>query len=146
MFQLVSSELYKIFKRPRSYIGPAAIAVWAFLIHLAMYADGKTYISFITQQVEQSFLIEGNFINGNLVAYVILQSLIVQMPLLVTLVSGDLISGEAASGTLRLVATKPVSRTKILLAPPRGLCPSSAACRRVPQPALGKHCRIPTGL
>lgn len=51
---------------------------------------------------------------GNLVCFIILQTLIIQMPLLVALVTGDLISGEAASGTIRFLLTKPYSRTKIL--------------------------------
>ena len=37
------------------------------------------------------------------------------MPLLVALVTGDLISGEAAMGTLRLLATKPISRMQIVM-------------------------------
>jgi ABC-2 type transport system permease protein len=39
-----------------------------------------------------------------------------QMPLMVALVTGDQISGEAASGTIRLLATKPYSRAQILAA------------------------------
>jgi ABC-2 type transport system permease protein len=116
MFNLISSELYKIIKRPRSYIGFAAIAVIVSLLQLALFIDGINYIQFIIQQVEQSFHIEGKIINGNLVAYIILQMLIVQMPLLVALVTGDLISGEAAAGTIRLLATKPVSRANIVIA------------------------------
>jgi ABC-2 type transport system permease protein len=42
--------------------------------------------------------------------------LIVQMPLMIALVTGDLISGEAAGGTIRLLLTKPVSRANILMA------------------------------
>jgi ABC-2 type transport system permease protein len=41
--------------------------------------------------------------------------LIVHIPLLVSLVTGDLISGEAAMGTIRMMATKPISRTQIVL-------------------------------
>ena len=40
--------------------------------------------------------------------------LIIQVPLLVALVTGDLVSGEAASGSLRLLATKPTSRFEII--------------------------------
>ncbi|MBK9731046.1 MAG: ABC transporter permease subunit [Chitinophagaceae bacterium] len=115
MFNLVSIELYKISRKPRSFIGFAAIAVIALLIELALFLDGKAYVQFIIQQVEQSFQIEGNIINGNLVAYILLQTLIVQMPLLVALVGGDLLSGEAATGSIRLLAAKPVSRANIIL-------------------------------
>jgi ABC-2 type transport system permease protein len=43
-----------------------------------------------------------------------LQMLIIHVPLLVALVTGDLVSGEAAMGTIRLLLTRPVSRTRIL--------------------------------
>jgi ABC-2 type transport system permease protein len=39
----------------------------------------------------------------------------VHVPLLISLVAGDIIAGEANMGTLRLLMTKPMSRTKILL-------------------------------
>ncbi len=115
MINLVSIELYKIRKKPRSFIGFGAIAVIVLLIEVALYIDGQSYLQFVIQQVEQSFQIDGKIINGNLVTYILLQTLIVQMPLLVALVTGDLISGEAASGSIRLLVTKPVSRANIVL-------------------------------
>jgi ABC-2 type transport system permease protein len=42
--------------------------------------------------------------------------LIIQIPLLVALVTGDLLSGEAAMGTIRLIATRPISRYSIVMA------------------------------
>ncbi|MFM2135307.1 MAG: hypothetical protein RL021_707 [Bacteroidota bacterium] len=114
LLRLTILELKKIATRPRSYIGYVAIALIAGLIQFAMYADGEEYIRFITQSVEQSFLFEGKILNGNLICFIILQMLIIQIPLLVALVTGDLISGEAAMGTLRFLLTRPVSRTKVL--------------------------------
>jgi ABC-2 type transport system permease protein len=80
-----------------------------------MKADGKSFISFVTASFEQTLSFNGNILNGNLIAFIILQMLIVHIPLLVSLVTGDLISGEAAMGTIRMMATKPISRTQIVL-------------------------------
>jgi ABC-2 type transport system permease protein len=80
-----------------------------------MFLDGLNYISFITNPLQMAFSLEGNILNGNLVCFIILQTLIIQIPLLVALVTGDLISGEAAMGTIRLIATRPVSRTRLLM-------------------------------
>jgi ABC-2 type transport system permease protein len=44
-----------------------------------------------------------------------LQTLLVHVPLLISLVAGDSVAGEANMGTLRLILTKPVSRSKLLL-------------------------------
>ncbi|MBL7925981.1 MAG: ABC transporter permease subunit [Bacteroidia bacterium] len=111
---LLLVEIYKICMKPRSYIGFIAIGAIAMLIHIAMWLDGRAYISMVTQSLEQSFNIEGNILNGNLVCFIILQMLIIHVPLLVAMVTGDLMSGEAASGSLRLLATKPITRSQIV--------------------------------
>jgi ABC-2 type transport system permease protein len=116
MLRLYRVELFKIFSKPRTYIGFLAIASIVGLIEVALYMDGKSYIAFVLQSLEQSFAVQGNILNGYLVCFIILQTLIVQMPLLVALVTGDLISGEAASGTLRLMLSRPFSRTQLLMA------------------------------
>jgi ABC-2 type transport system permease protein len=116
MWNLIRTEWGKIAAKPRSYIGFIAISVIVGMIHLAMVLDGAGYISFITAPVQTTFMLEGNVLNGNLVCFIILQTLILQIPLLVSLVTGDLVSGEAAMGTIRLILTRPVSRSKILFA------------------------------
>jgi ABC-2 type transport system permease protein len=64
----------------------------------------------------QSFSFDGKLLNGYLVCYILLQLLLVHVPLLIALVAADMISGEANMGTLRLMLTKPISRTQFLLA------------------------------
>jgi ABC-2 type transport system permease protein len=109
------NEFIKIIAKPRSYIGLAVLTALILVILFAMKADGSSYISFVTSSFEQTLSFNGNILNGNLIAFIILQMLIVHIPLLVALVTGDLISGEAAMGTIRMLATKPISRTNIVL-------------------------------
>jgi len=109
------NEFIKIAAKPRSYIGIGAITLIVGIVLFAMKMDGKMYISFITAPFEQSLSFEGNILNGNLMAFIILQMLIIHVPLLIAFVTGDLISGEGAMGTIRLLLTKPISRTSILL-------------------------------
>ncbi len=108
------NELIKIAAKPRSYIGIGAVTLIAGIILFAMYTDGMNFISFVTKPFEQTLSFEGNILNGNLIAFIILQMLIIHVPLLIALVTGDLISGEGAMGTVRLLLTKPISRTSIL--------------------------------
>jgi ABC-2 type transport system permease protein len=114
-FHSTRNELIKIALKPRSYLGLAAITGLVGIILFALVADGMTVISFVTASFEQTLRFEGKVLNGNLVAFIILQMLIVQIPLLVALVTGDLISGEAAMGTLRMLMTKPITRTQLLM-------------------------------
>lgn len=116
MWKLIKIEVFKIFKRPRTYI--AFVAVWAIvsLIQLAIYADGQKYMDFVLKDVKDNFQVIGNPLNGYFVCFIILQTLLIHVPLLVALISADMIAGEANMGTLRLLITKPVSRAKLLVA------------------------------
>lgn len=109
------NEFVKIPSKPRSYLGIGALTVLILIIVLAMKADGQSILSFVTSSFEQTLSFNGNVLNGNLVAFIVLQMLIVHVPLLVALVTGDLISGEAAMGTIRMLTTKTISRTQIVL-------------------------------
>ena len=42
--------------------------------------------------------------------------ILIHVPLLVALIAGDMIAGEAQSGTLRMLASQPTSRTTLILA------------------------------
>lgn len=119
MWKLLRIELFKIFKRPRTYIAFGAIAAIVFLIQIALKYDGKSYIDLLLSNLSGSFEFSDEFkdklLNGYLICFVILNTLLIQMPLLVALISGDSIAGEANMGTLRLSLTKPISRTEYML-------------------------------
>jgi ABC-2 type transport system permease protein len=115
MIKLLRIELYKIFMRPRTYISFAVVAATALIFQLAMKSGGRDFIRFGMQSVTEQFDIRGNIINGYLVAYLILQSLLIQIPLLVALVAGDALAGEANGGTLRLMLTRPILRARLVI-------------------------------
>lgn len=116
MIRVLEAEIIKAFSRPRSYIGLGSIIGLVILIDASFYFTGKEYIDLLFQNFEQVFSLEGTVVNGNLICFIILQTLIIQLPLLVALVTGDLISGESAMGTLRYSITKPISRFKFISA------------------------------
>lgn len=115
LLKSIQNEFIKIAAKPRSYLGLTAITLLVGIILFALKADGMSFISFVTASFEQTLSFEGNILNGNLVAFIVLQMLVIHIPLLVALVTGDLVSGEAAMGTIRMLMTKPISRTNLLL-------------------------------
>ena len=115
MWTLLQIEVFKIFKRPRTYISFVAITIIIVLIQLAFYSDGEAYMDFALSALKDRFEISGQLLNGYFICYLVLQTLLVHVPLLVALVAGDVLSGEAAMGTLRMLLTKPVSRTQIVI-------------------------------
>ncbi len=116
MWTLTQIELFKIFRRPRTYIAFAAITGLIGIIQFGLKLDGDSYIDFMMRDITSSITVEGKILNGYQVCYIVLQILLVHVPLLIALVAADMISGEANMGTLRIMLTKPISRTKFLLA------------------------------
>ena len=115
MIDLVQIELYKIFRKWRTYIGFIAIGVLVPVIQIAMVFEGSRTLDFMTRNLQHSFFFVGNLLNMYLIAYFIFGSLTVHIPFLIALVAGDLLAGEATSGTYRILITRPVSRFRIVL-------------------------------
>jgi len=116
MWKLLQIELFKIFRKQRTYIGFAAIAAIIFIIQLGLKFDGKSYLELLMGDISESFDVPYDMVlNGYFVAFVILNALLIHVPLLVALVAGDVVAGEANMGTLRLLMTKPVSRIELML-------------------------------
>lgn len=109
-------ELFKIFRRPRTYISFAAIAVIVLLVQFALRVNGTEFIQFFTDSQSDTFEIpHEQILNGYFVCVAILHLILIHVPLLVALIAGDMIAGEAQGGTLRMLASQPASRTTLLL-------------------------------
>jgi ABC-2 type transport system permease protein len=116
MWTVIQIELFKIFRRPRTYIAFAAITGLIGIIQFGLKLDGDAYVDFMMRDITSSLTVEGKILNGYQVCYIVLQVLLVHVPLLIALVAADMVSGEANMGTLRIMLTKPISRTRFLLA------------------------------
>jgi len=116
MRQLINIELYKIFTKPRTYIGFAAITIIVVAMQLGVKIEGDEMVGMIVQNIKDRFIFEGNIINEYLISYMILNTLWIHVPILVALVTGDLLAGEANSGTFRILLTRPVSRVQLVAA------------------------------
>jgi len=114
MITMVRIELYKIFKKWRTYIGFIAIGVLVPIIQIAMLYEGENSINFVTREIRESFVFVGNLLNTYFISYIVLNAIAVHIPFLITLVAADLLAGEATAGTYRLLVPRPVSRMKIV--------------------------------
>ena len=116
LIRLIGNEVIKIFGKKRSLLGFVALAVLMPLI-IWGFSKGATGIERdITRQLGDSFIIVGSILNGFLVTYITMNFLWVHIPFLLMLVAGDVVAGEGASGTLRILLTRRVSRIQILIA------------------------------
>ena len=116
MWSLINVELYKIFRRPRTYIAFGAVAALIVVIQLGLKIDGNSYAAFLMKDINDTLTVDGKVLNGYLICYILLQLLLVHVPLLVALIAADMISGEANLGTLRLLFSTHYSRTSWMMA------------------------------
>ena len=116
-WRVFTVEMYKTITKLRTYIGFAALGV---LIPLLMWAFHASHIErspeFGGLPPMAGLMIIGSPVNGLFLVRVILMSLFVHVPFLITLVAGDAVAGEASAGTLRLLCVRPPSRFSVLSA------------------------------
>ena len=103
MRQLLLTELYKLARQPRTWITFVLMAMLLFLINLGMALDGRKMFDMILQPLSEQFIISGNLINGHLISYLALNMLWVHIPIILVIVTGDVVSGEFEAGTIRLM-------------------------------------------
>lgn len=115
MLELLNAEWTKLFRTWRTYAGFGVIMVALGLVFTGLaLSNPESEIEYrIRKILGNEFLLTGNFINGYFIGMVIMNTLFVHIPLLVAFVAGDLLSGEAASGTLRMYLSRPLTRIKV---------------------------------
>ncbi len=115
ILELAFIELYKIFKKWRTYIGLFAIAFFVALMMYAVSVGGNYYLRNFYRMLEDQFIIVGNLLNGWYASFLLMQALIIHIPFFITLVGGDLFAGEGTAGTYRIILTRPISRDVFII-------------------------------
>ena len=109
-------ETYKIFSRWRTYISFGFIALIVIMTEVVMKLSADEILYRMMRSFQKDFLIFGNVLNGWFITAFIMNSLHIHIPFFITLVAGDIVSGEATAGTMRLLLIRPPSRSKIITA------------------------------
>ncbi|MGE5106618.1 MAG: hypothetical protein ACM3H8_03680, partial [Sphingobacteriales bacterium] len=80
MWKLLQIELFKIYKRPRTYIAFAAVMAIVAVVQIALKYDGKSYIDFMMSGLSDTFEFQNEkVLNGYLVCFVILNTLLIHV-------------------------------------------------------------------
>lgn len=116
MIRLIQFETYKLIRQPRVWLTFAVMSVLMLLINIGMAIDGQKMFELLLKPLSDQFIISGNLVNGHLIAYVALNMLWVHIPVLLVIVTGDLVSGEFEAGTIRLILCSTWSRAQWLTA------------------------------
>ncbi|HEY9166736.1 MAG TPA: ABC transporter permease subunit [Candidatus Kryptonia bacterium] len=111
---LFGIELFKTFRRWRTYIGFAAVAGAVILLEVILKLNQAKMAHGFAGELNGDFMVSGNILNVWVITALIMNSLYVHVPFLITLVAGDMVSSEYTSGTIRFLLIRPPSRSKII--------------------------------
>jgi len=114
-YRHLTSELWKLFGKKRTYIGFGAFVVAQNAVLLMFNLRGGR------QDLERSLAGNGylaqEYLSALTVALIMLiPQVLLLMPLYAALVGGDLVAKETEDGTLRMILSRPISRFQLLLA------------------------------
>ena len=117
MLTLLKLELEKLFRSKGFYlsfaalVGFVALMLWGFYTYAERKAGGQAVEQFkYTYESKQYF-------NGLTFAlYSVLFSFTLLLPIFVAMSAGAQIAGEARAGTLRMICTRPIARSSLVLA------------------------------
>ena len=115
MLGLIQNELLIIIGRWRSYIGFIGISILMPLILWGFSVGGEELHQDYAKELGGTFMVVGSIINSFLATYVIMNTLWIHIPFLVTLAAGDSVAADGANGIFRITLTRSVSRFKILI-------------------------------
>jgi len=114
MRALIHTELYKVFSSLRTYLSFAIAVVLMLIIDFGLYMEGETILAYLLQPLKDYFLVQGNILNGYLIAYFSLNTLWVHLPVLVIVVTAYMFASEFEFGTIKVLLSQPISRNKLL--------------------------------
>jgi len=114
MWHLFVNEIIKAFSKWRTYIGFGAIGVGVILAMWGFSIGGSSIQRDLLRRLGDEFITTGNLANGMWASYLLMNTLFIHIPFLITLMAGDVVAGEGTAGTFRIYLTRPVSRTRVL--------------------------------
>lgn len=114
LWHLYVNEIIKAFSKWRTYIGFGAIGAGVVLAMWGFRIGGAEIQRDLLRNLGDEFITTGNLVNGMWASYLLMNTLFIHIPFLITLVAGDVVAGESTAGTFRIYLTRPVSRTQVL--------------------------------
>ena len=108
-------ELFKIAKQRKTYYALAAIFILEAFIMISAYYQGKGILDMLLENLKQFFEFKGNLLNGNLIIYLILNSLWFHIPLILMIIVSGFLTSEYKDRTIEAIFLHPVSRWRYIL-------------------------------
>jgi len=115
MKNLIIAEVHKLFKQGKTYYAIGAIFLIELIILFSAYSQGQSVLDILLDNLKKSFYFEGNLLNGNLLIYLILNTLWFHLPLILIIIISGSVTSEYKDRTLLSIMLQPISKWKFIL-------------------------------
>lgn len=115
MWQLMRIEWFKLFKQQRTYWALAAILIIEGSVLVGAYFQGTEIIELLLENLRKSFYFKGKLLNGNLMIYLLLNTLWFHLPLILMILVSGMMTTEYKDKTLQATFLQPVKKESFIL-------------------------------
>jgi ABC-2 type transport system permease protein len=115
MKSLVWAEILKLVKQSKTYYALASLFMIEMVILVSAYFQGTNLIDLLLDNLKKSFYFEGTLLNGNLLVYLILNTLWFHLPLILMIIISGMLTAEYKDRTIQTIMLQPVSKWKFIL-------------------------------
>ena len=116
MRAILATELFKLAKQSKTWYAVGAVFLIEIIIFASAYFQGASILELLLDNLRQSFYFEGNLLNGNLLLYIVLNSLWFNVPLILMIVTSAMVTEEYKNGTLQTTLLQAVKKWELIVA------------------------------
>lgn len=115
MISLIRAEILKLLKQGKTYYALGSLLLIEAVILFSAYYQGTNIIDLLLENLKKSFYFEGTLLNGNLLVYLILNTLWFHLPLILMIVVSGTLTAEYKDRTIQAIMLQPVCKWKFML-------------------------------
>ena len=115
MKSLIKTEIYKLLRQSKTYYALASLFMIELIILFSAYFQGKNILDILLENLKKSFYFEGSLLNGNLLVYLILNTLWFHLPLILMIIVSGTLTTEYKDRTIQTTLLQPVTKWKFIV-------------------------------
>ncbi len=115
MKKLIIAEIKKLFKQSKTYYAIGCLFLIEAIVLFSAYYQGNNIIDILLENLRKSFYFNGTLLNGNLLVYLILNTLWFNLPLILMITLSGMLTSEYKDRTVQTIFLQPVRKWKFIL-------------------------------
>jgi ABC-2 type transport system permease protein len=115
MKALIIAEISKLFKQSKTYYAIGCLFMIEAIVLFSAYYQGSNIIDLLLENLKKSFYFKGSLLNGNLLVYLILNTLWFHLPLILMIIISGTLTSEYKDRTIQTIMLQPVSKWKYIV-------------------------------